>query len=186
MDSLFPSVTEAVVFWAVFVAFLASVVSWIARNRQARGERRRDLFLLIFVVAIIAIIVGYARIGPLPHWVFFLGEPLFIAGLLFTLSSYMRLGRNLSPFPEVFADHEIIDTGPYRYIRHPGYLGILIASVGLGLAMRSWVSLLILLAGSIMLLMLRIRLEEQHMAHGLGQRYTEYMARTKRLIPFLW
>jgi protein-S-isoprenylcysteine O-methyltransferase len=186
MRTLFPSVAEAVVFWAVLVANFAIVLAWVVRNREARGDRRRDLVPLILLAMLVDVAIGYARIGPMPHWLFYVGEALFIAGGVFTTWSYSRLGRNLSPYVEVLPDHVVIEAGPYRYLRHPGYLGQLIAFVGLGLALQSWVALLLILIVAVVLLTLRIRMEEQHMAKGLGQPYTDYMARTKRLIPFVW
>ena len=186
MTPLFPSLFEAVSFWAIFAIAVDSVLTWIVRNRKAGGKRRNDLFALNVLASGVPIAIGYARIGVLPNWLFYPGEILFIAGLLFTLWSYSVLGRYLSPFVQVLREHKVVDKGPYRYIRHPGYLGQIVAWAGLGLAVQSYVALVagLILGGS--LVVYRIRIEEGFMAAELGEPYRNYMARTKRLLPFVW
>jgi len=186
MSRLFPSVVEAVVFWGILTLYFVAVLTWVVRNRKARGNRRRDLVPLILLAIIAVIVIGYARIGTLPHWLFYPGEALFVAGAAFTAWSYSLLGRNLSPYAEVMPDHEVIEAGPYKYLRHPGYLGQIIAFVGLGLALQSWVALLTILVIAVGLLAYRMRIEEDLMVKGLGARYTNYAARTRRIIPFIW
>ncbi len=153
----------------VFALYFGAVLIWVARNRRKRGTRRRDLVPLIIVAIVADIAIGYARVGALPHWLFYPGEILFVAGSALTAWSYSLLGRYLSPYAEVMSEHRVIERGPYRYIRHPGYLGQMIAFVGLGVALQSWVALvaILLLAGG--LLASRIRIEEELMA-TTGQR----------------
>jgi protein-S-isoprenylcysteine O-methyltransferase Ste14 len=186
MTPLFPSRSEAVVFWGILALYFVTVLIWVARHRKTEGKRRRDFVPLILLAIVVVIAIGYARIGVLPHWLFYPGELLFIAGSLFTLWSYSLLGRYLSPYVQVMPEHKVIEAGPYRHIRHPGYLGQIVAYVGLGLALQSWVALLAILTVAGSVLAYRIRLEEEFMATELGDRYVDYMARTKRLLPFVW
>jgi protein-S-isoprenylcysteine O-methyltransferase Ste14 len=118
--------------------------------------------------------------------VFYPGVILFVAGSGFVAWCYSFLGTNLSPYPEVVPDHQVVDRGPYRYLRHPGYLGAIVALVGLGLALQSWLALLVLLVVGIAALALRIHLEEKLMTAELGEPYVSYVGRTKRFIPFVW
>ncbi len=184
--SPFRSLSEVVTFWAVLGVSLAIAVTWIVRHRKPLGKRRRDLFPLIFIVLAGDIAVGYARIVPLPHWLFYPGEALFVLGAAFTAWSYSYLGRYRLPYVEVLPEHQVIEDGPYRYIRHPGYLGAMVALTGLSLAVQSWIALLatLLIGGS--LFAQRIHIEEELMISELGDRYVEYMARTKRFVPFVW
>ncbi|HEY3002453.1 MAG TPA: isoprenylcysteine carboxylmethyltransferase family protein [Kribbellaceae bacterium] len=141
---------------------------------------------LIFPGMIAGIAIGYARFGALPHWLFYPGEALFVVGAAFTAWSYSQLGRYLSLYAEVLPDHQVIEDGPYRYIRHPGYLGAVVALTGFGLALQSWVALLVVLAVAAVALATRIRVEEELMTTEIGDRYVDYKARTKRIIPFIW
>ncbi len=186
MTPLFSSPIEEVIFWAVLVAYFASVLMWVARHRGRHGKRRRDLVPLILLAIPVVIWIGYARIGPLPHWLFYPGEILFVVGAAFTAWSYAILGRYLSPYAQVYPEHRVIEDGPYRHIRHPGYLGQIVAFIGLGLALQSWVALVALLIVAGSLLAYRIRIEEELMAAELGDSYVNYMARTKRLLPSIW
>jgi protein-S-isoprenylcysteine O-methyltransferase Ste14 len=186
MRPVFPSTFEAVLFWVPLVVVVAVSGLWIARNRHPRGKRLHDAVPLIFLALATATVIGYAHLGELPHWVFYPGVILFVAGSGFVTWCYSFLGTNLSPYPEVVADHQVVDRGPYRYVRHPGYVGAVVALVGLGLALQSWLALLVLLVVGIAALALRIHLEEKLMTAELGEPYVSYMARTKRFIPFVW
>jgi protein-S-isoprenylcysteine O-methyltransferase Ste14 len=184
--SPFRSPWEVVAFWGIVGAALATSVTWIVRQRKPRGKRRHDLFPLIFLLLAGGIACGYARILPMPHWLFYPGEALFVLGASFTAWSYTHLGRYLSPYAEVLPDHRVVENGPYRYIRHPGYLGAMVALVGLSLAVQSLVSLLATLLIGGTLFAQRIHVEEDLMTNELGDRYVAYKARTKHFIPFVW
>ncbi|MGH2480827.1 MAG: methyltransferase family protein, partial [Ktedonobacteraceae bacterium] len=82
--------------------------------------------------------------------------------------------------------HPIVSTGPYRFLRHPSYTGVLLLVGGIGITLGNWLSLLIILAGVLIGLLYRISVEEKALRTFLGQPYEEYMRRTKRLIPFLF
>ncbi|HKA49718.1 MAG TPA: isoprenylcysteine carboxylmethyltransferase family protein [Candidatus Dormibacteraeota bacterium] len=81
---------------------------------------------------------------------------------------------------------ESSNTGPYRLLRHPGYAGVLFGFVGFGLALQSWLSLLVLLLATTTALAYRARIEERFLVAELGDEYVLYMARTKRLLPYVW
>src|SRR6266581_2635137 len=100
-------------------------------------------------------------------------------------NSITLLGRYYSTLVEVQPDHKVIDSGPYRFIRHPNYLGQMVGAVGLGLALQSWVSLLVLLVIGGSFFAYRIRNEEAFLVAEMGG-YADYMKRTKRLVPFIF
>ncbi|PYL73808.1 MAG: hypothetical protein DMF22_00625 [Verrucomicrobia bacterium] len=80
----------------------------------------------------------------------------------------------------------MIDSGPYRHIRHPTYTGALLAFVGLGFCFGNWLSILFLTVPIIAAFLWRIRIEERALTDALGEDYHAYAARTKRLIPFVY
>jgi protein-S-isoprenylcysteine O-methyltransferase Ste14 len=155
-----------------------------------KGEARQrcvhpDNFSLL-PAAVIAIFFGYARVGPLPHWLFYPGLTLWLLGLALTVWAYSTLGRFFSLDVQIQNEHRVIDTGPYRPLRHPGYAGAMFGLNGLGLALQSWVSVLLLLLASIAAFAYRMQTEETFLVAGLGDEYLHYMARTKRLVPYVW
>ena len=80
------------------------------------------------------------------------------------------------------ADQPVIQSGPYRWVRHPSYAGALLSVLGIVLCSTNWLSLacLLIVASGYAY---RIRVEEQALAADLGPPYRDYMRRTKRLIP---
>lgn len=96
-----------------------------------------------------------------------------------------HLGRFHRDSLTVHADHELVDTGPYRRIRHPLYSATIGVFIGLGLVLGNWLSLV--LAGfPTAALVLRIGVEEQMLAGHLGPTYDQYRTRTDRLVPGIW
>ena len=95
------------------------------------------------------------------------------------------LGASFTTAVAVAPEQTVIETGPYRLIRHPSYTGFLITLLGLGLSSTNWLSLLVLMGCALIGLSYRIHVEEHVLQEQLGQRYQEYMRRTKRLIPFV-
>jgi protein-S-isoprenylcysteine O-methyltransferase Ste14 len=186
------SLWETVIFWVILIAVYVTIGVVVRREyggdvRKAKGKRRKELSpFLNFAALAVTILIGYARIGVLPHWLFYPGEILFVAGYAFTIYSIVLLGRYYSTYVEVLPDHKVIERGPYRLIRHPNYLGQLVGSIGLGLALQSWVALLVLVITGVGYFAYRMRNEEAFLIAEMGDNYANYMTRTKRLIPFVF
>src|SRR5262249_39136957 len=150
---LFLSPVEAMLFWAAFAAGLTvpliCFLRWSRRNAASTKSRPgKDVSTLTNLAplpaAVIAILLGYARIGALPHWLIYPGLTLWLLGLTLTGWAYRTLGRYFSLDVQVQTDHRVVDSGPYRFLRHPGYAGALFGLLGLGAALQSWVSVLVL------------------------------------------
>jgi protein-S-isoprenylcysteine O-methyltransferase Ste14 len=108
---------------------------------------------------------------------------VMVAGLAFRWVSILTLGRFFTVNVAAHADHQLVDFGPYRLIRHPSYTGLLIAFVGLAIYFGTWVGLAVMMVPITLALLYRIRVEEEALGAALGARYEAYRARTKRLIP---
>ena len=194
-SALFQSRAEEVSFWvAIVVGFVVPFlyfVRWTLRNAPSVKSRpHKDVSTLtnfaIIPAGVIAIVVGYLRIGALPHWLFYPGLAMFLSGLALTAWAYRTLGRFFSLEVQIQGNHRVIDAGPYRLLRHPGYAGVLFAFTGLGVAVQSWVAVLLLLFATTAALTYRTRVEENFLLAELGQEYARYMTRTKRLVPLVW
>lgn len=82
--------------------------------------------------------------------------------------------------------HEVIERGAYRYVRHPSYTAAALIYLGIGLALGNWIAVLIIMAGVALAFGYRVRVEERALLSVIGEPYRDYMARTKRFVPFLW
>ena len=156
------------------------------------SKDRRSLALLWFVI-LASINLGFFLTFVLPAWRFpdvrqfrVPGFCLFVLGLSLRWFSIIHLGRFFTTNVAIVPDHRVIDSGPYRFIRHPSYTGALLAFLGLGLCLGNLVSLLVLTVPIFFAFLWRIRLEERAMVEALGERYRSYMQRTKCLIPFVF
>ncbi len=109
------------------------------------------------------------------------GLCLYAAGFLLMHFAEARLGRQFTMEVSIHQGHTLVTDGPYRYVRHPRYLGIMIFSLGLSLVFRSWPGLLCA-AATIPVLLLRIRDEEELMHREFGNGWEEYARKTARLI----
>lgn len=94
------------------------------------------------------------------------------------------LDKQFSVEVAIQADHQLITSGPYRYLRHPRYLGIVLFTAGIALVFRSWMAL-ILVAVLALVLLYRIHNEEVLMHQAFGAAWEAYAKRTWRLIPFV-
>ena len=104
---------------------------------------------------------------------------------MFRLYAINVLGAFFTTAVAVAPEQTVIETGPYRLIRNPSYTSLLLSLLGLGLNYANWLSLLGLMTCALIGLSYRIHVEEHVLTAHLGQRYQEYMRRTKRLIPFV-
>ena len=126
----------------------------------------------------------YATIGPHSIALYWIGVALLLGGLGFAVWARRRLGRNWSGTVTIKQDHELIRTGPYRWVRHPIYTGLLLAFIGSTVALDQWrgvvATLLVTLA-----FLLKIRTEETWMTETFGAAYTRYRTEVRALIPFV-
>jgi protein-S-isoprenylcysteine O-methyltransferase len=159
---------------------------------QAVSRDRSSLFVLWGVIAAslwlgIQMIWLFPRATvPHPTGFYLLGFILFLAGLALRWYSIGYLGRYFTVNVSISAEHKLVDSGPYRYIRHPTYTGALLAFVGLGLCFGNWLTILFLTVPIIGAFLWRIRIEERALIEALGDDYRSYMQRTKRLIPWVY
>jgi protein-S-isoprenylcysteine O-methyltransferase len=184
----------ALLYLLLLALFLSVEAVLVLRRRskeghilEDRGFRSRALvvFLLSNIVAIPCL-----RFFPVVSFGTYLtscvGVALLSFGLLLRWWSIIHLGRFFTVDVLIAADHRVVDSGPYRLIRHPSYAGVLLIITGVALCFGNFVSALVLIVPNVALLMRRMRIEETALSQGLGEPYRAYMSRTKRLIPGIY
>jgi protein-S-isoprenylcysteine O-methyltransferase Ste14 len=119
---------------------------------------------------------GLSRVGLLVMW----------TGLAVRIWAIAVLGSSFRTTVEVDTSQRVVDSGPYRWVRHPSYTGIVLLMAGLGLVYGNVPALAILLVLPAGVLIHRIFVEEAVLTEVIGGAYADYAARTKRLVPGLW
>ncbi|MBL7261628.1 methyltransferase family protein [Paractinoplanes lichenicola] len=157
------------------------------RREAARVDPRAEIFFrLMFFGAIVMVPLGRALAPGGGRPLFVTGMTIGLLGLLLRWWSFAALGRYFTVVLRVGGAQEVVDRGPYRVLRHPGYTGLILIFAGAGLAAGSWLGA----AGATALILLavlhRIRIEEKALIAALGDRYVRFAATRARLIPYIW
>lgn len=131
-------------------------------------------------------LVGFLRAhvplqpGASSQW---LGVGSCVAGFAFAFWARVHIGRNWGVPMSLREGHELVTSGPYRYVRHPIYTGIMLAMIGTALATDArWLALFPIYCAYFIF---SARSEEKTMQAQFPQAYPEYRRRTKMLIPFV-
>lgn len=162
------------------------------RQRMFKTEKAdRFLFAVINIITFGAIFIaawdfsvlqqGVYRFG----WLSLVGFVLFAPGLVIYLVARLTLGRLFSKMLIIVEGHELVTHGIYRHVRHPSYTGSILFWLGLPLVFNSLLGFVVMLP-LIILILLRIPVEEAMLIREFGEEYREYMKRTKKLIPFVY
>jgi protein-S-isoprenylcysteine O-methyltransferase Ste14 len=114
--------------------------------------------------------------------VYFTGVGILIGGLAFAIWARRWLGRNWSGVVTLKEDHELVRGGPYRFVRHPIYTGILLGFVGSAIARDEWRGILAVAIGYAALWR-KLKLEERWMIERFGDAYRKFQAEVPALIP---
>jgi protein-S-isoprenylcysteine O-methyltransferase Ste14 len=183
----------------VMVLWMAWLVYWLISAANAKPAVRhesnwsRASYIIPIVIASILLSIPpiprgeflFSRFLPPGIDAYWPGVILIVAGLAFTVWARRRLGRNWSGTVQVKKDHQLISDGPYRFVRHPIYTGILVAFLGTAVVVGHWGGILAVLIafGSFWR---KLTLEERFMRETFGSVYEEYRGRTAALIPYLF
>lgn len=184
-----------------FLAFTELVLWRITRPDPGYEKKDRGSLYIIFLVIILSVHLAKLSAQHLPQLgmafllglseanmraVYSVGLFAYACGLALRWFSVFYLGRLYSFEVAIANDHQVINTGPYRYLRHPAYSGSLLSFFGIGICAGNFVSLLLLTLPIGWAFLHRIKIEEAALSDALGKNYTEYAAKTSRLIPFVY
>ena len=177
---------------AVWVA--SEIAVGVITRRSGAGASRQDrgslmfLWMLLGATIFAAAQLRFLRVGRMPQRdaLFWAGLALIVIGILIRATAIVTLRRFFTVSVTIQESHELIDRGIYKILRHPAYSGSLVSFIGLGFAFGNWLSLSLILIGSLIGFAYRIRVEETALTNHFGDRYRSYAARTKRLIPGIY
>jgi protein-S-isoprenylcysteine O-methyltransferase Ste14 len=178
----------------LWIAFGLLWLAWALRVKRAQMRESigsRFSYVIASVAAFYAMFSGdvpmgwmHTRIIPREPWIEALGIALTVAGMAFAIWARACLGGNWSSNVTVKVDHQLIRTGPYRWVRHPIYTGIILAMIGTALnrrTIRGVIAVVLLWVA----FTLKSKIEESFMRATFGPEYDEYRQRTGALVPRL-
>ncbi len=189
-----------ILFILAFIAMMTIRVYYQSQVLRGQGKlevKEGKLSLIAGVMAsLTALIFGgeyvfspgffsFAYVLHYPGWLRWLGGLALAGGTALLGAAHHHLGKSFHSLIVSKEGHVLVETGPYRWIRHPIYLAYLVNYAGGGLLAGNWVLTCVPVVLYALLVALRMGQEEQVMVNLFGQPYVEYMGRTGRLLPKL-
>ena len=180
----------AIPFWLVFFfAFVGEGQVIRKAIPDASSAQDAGSFRVLMIGSPIATLVAVAAAFlpwlnmAFPVAAMVVGTAMLLAGGVLRRYCFKALGKFFTGTVAVSADQQVIQTGPYRLIRHPSYTAALLMFTGIGIALGSWISIAVLFLAHCALYGIRVSVEERALLETLGEPYRDYMSRTKRFIP---
>ena len=155
----------------------------VARDRGTRALVAISVGAAILAAGAAASAASSLRIGGAGRVA---GVVVMWLGLAIRASAVATLRGAFRTTVEVDPGQPVASTGPYRWVRHPAYVGLLATVAGFGLAAGDWLSLAACLVVPLPAVVWRIHVEEAELERVLGDAYRAYEARTSRLVPGVW
>jgi len=187
---------------AILISYLVGLIDTYFRpfSESIRGDLKTNpvynfILLGLFILNPLLVILAFQEnrlliAGSLPLWdkpiVSYFGLLILIVGSAISVTGRAQLARFGSGVLHIEDDHRLITTGVFRYIRHPVYAGGILGLVGIYMAFRSIIMLILVSTLYFIVIRHRMLFEEEMLVDEFGDEYREYMKRTKRLIPFLY
>lgn len=153
------------------------------------NEKQEKLLFRLFAIAFLLLPVYFLTTWidfaglPLPSWLRWSGAGLTVLGIIVFGWSHQALGQNWTAILALSKEHELVQSGPYRVVRHPMYSAFFIIGIGLSLLSANWLVGSLYLGSVWVMYQARVAREEQMMLERFGEPYRQYMKRTGRLWP---
>lgn len=196
-------ISALVLHWGPYLlAFVIVVTIWMASevvggvivpNRRRSGRtvqrQKRRLNLIAWLnweaVTLASVLLAVFEVSVLPSWAYILGVGLVLLGVAVRQWAIAVLGRYFSNVIGIQKGQSVVQSGPYRLIRHPSYTGLLLIQLGIAFSFQSGLAVLVAVAAFGLAYGHRMISEERFLERELGDDYANYTKSTKRLIPFL-
>ncbi len=176
--------------WAAWALYwvVSAIGNKATRRRESLGSRLAYALPLVLGAALLAwrgapwAALLSLRLWPRSILLYWLGLAVLVTGLAFSVWARVHLGRNWSGTVTVKEDHELIRSGPYGYVRHPIYTGILTGVIGTVICSATARAALALLIIAVALIR-KLRTEEARMRETFPGQYEQYCEQVPALVP---
>lgn len=175
---------------AVLAAFLIDYL--VPGLTKAKGDKPiekgdRGSYIVIHVAVLVGLMIGILirrwNLGTWSGLFQWIGLLVLVAGVFIRGWALIRLGRFFSRTVQIESGHKIIKEGPYRWIRHPAYTGMILIDTGAIMGIGTWLGALVTFTSITGSLLYRISVEEKILLRTFGDEYQKYMTQTWKLFP---
>ncbi len=186
----------ALVFWIVYIWAFWPEFGYVNRATKSVADRAtkdagslRVILLGMWFALLLSFPVAFVQALRFPpaanQPAFWAGTALLVAGALLRRHCQRVLGQWFTGDVQARGDQPVVDRGAYRWVRHPSYTGGILMLAGIGCALASWASLVILTVVAIAVYSYRVAVEERALVQTIGESYRGYMRTRKRFVPFI-
>ena len=188
-------ITGSIYFFGVIVVYwIRGIRFWRPRAKgEMINEERDDWSFWFIVIGMITAFylppieyLFFTAILPRGEWVQIAGLLLIFLGSLLFIWARRVLGKFYSGHVSVIEGQQLVQKGPYHFIRHPAYAGFLLITLGLALGYSSLAGFAAILSFLLPSVIYRIRVEDKLLSEHFGAQFKDYALKAKRLIPGVW
>ena len=166
------------------------LLSRFMRVKDSQNNYDKSSLKILWITICIAITVGIILknsnfIVTLQHAssIYYLGISLICIGLIIRWNAILKLKKSFTVHVSIAENQNIIQSGIYKHIRHPSYLGSLLSFCGLGIVFNNWLTFAIIFIPIFLSFIYRIQIEEKLLSQVFGTEYTQYCKKSWKLIP---
>jgi protein-S-isoprenylcysteine O-methyltransferase Ste14 len=176
-----------IIFASIYLAWIL-IESKVSKEEMHKGNKNSDYgtceLYAIGQAAVFLSALWFTSAWQSPNLCHLLGFSLFVVGIAYRLWAVKTLGKYYSHMVREVDGHQIIESGPYRHIRHPAYAGMILANLGIVIFFFNWITLVLFALILIPAIILRIIIEEKTLIKIA--KYVDYAKNRPRLIPGIW
>ncbi len=182
----------------IIVIIAGSICVWLTQPAfsvsETNDKRQSDKFSVILILTMSLIsgvvpILDWAYFSSSPNeynWMTFTGVAMIATGIWFRSWAVRTLGQFFTPTVQIKKEHQLINSGPYKIIRHPSYFAAFLSICGAAVLLESVTGIAVTIIAMSVAYYFRIGIEERKLIEHFGNSYKEYMLRTKKIIPFVF
>lgn len=162
-----------------------------SRSGSVKIKNDKGSLIVLWVLMICCMIAGfstanYGSWSAVNYILALSGILIYVAGMVVRWKSIIQLRKRFTVNVVVNKEHTLETEGMYRHLRHPSYFGVLLIITGLGLAMNSYISFIIVFVPVFLGLNYRISVEETLLAAVFGEEYDMFRSTRKKIIPYIY
>ncbi len=184
--------------WKILAIITIAAALWLSqptvRKHDVAAHHKTDRYTVLLILAM----AGVSTIVPEVEWAYLrtdhsgnilwntVGLGLMVGGTAYRIWAIHTLGKYFTTTVHADNAQVLITNGPYSHLRHPSYLGAIVAIVGCAVLLQAWIGVLVATAAMSYAYFQRIRAEEEALSTHFGEAYRSYQKRTWRMLPGVW